>query len=390
MALNIYCSSQIASAVGAKLFPPSHKTPTHLNTVVDILYRDIFTRFGAPRALDSDRGRQFLSRIVSALCQIFKVKKLNTSPYHPQTNSTCERLNSFLEQLLRAYCDKGQENWPKYIPGILIAYRATPCTWSTTFSPYYLLFGRDMLTPLDSEVLTPTTTGTAEQYVKDLRHNLEMAQQIAKEHIAHNSAYNKRTYDKNSKVTKFQLGQSVLLKDEHIKVGESSKLHRPDKGPYYIVDIGPPPTYQLRDAKTHTVLRPYVHANRLKPYSHPQERQYNNMEQDQPDNVEQQPEPEDQSTDDPPMPDNPPATNPNSTQPDPDDNLPSDLPVDAEITKIIKATNYQGKKMYRVKLKDKSESTWVYAEQVPEELKSTFHINKTQDEKNHKRRKQTM
>ena len=360
------------------------------NTVVDILYRDIFTRFGAPRALVSDRGQQFLSRIVSALCQIFKVKKLNTSPYHPQTNSTCERLNSFLEQSLRAYCDKGQENWPKYIPGILMAYRATPCTRSTTFSPYYLLFGRDMLTPLDSEVLTPTTTGTAAQYVKDLQHNLEMAQQIAKENIAHNSAYNKTAYDKNSKVTKFQLGQSVLLKNEHVKVGESSKLHRPYKGPYYIVDIGPPPTYQLRDAKTHTVLRPYVHANRLKPYTHPQERQYIRMDQDPPDNEEQQPEPEDQRTDDPPIPDNPPATNPNLTQPDPDDNLPSDTPVDAEITKILKATKYQGKRIYRVKLKDKSESTWVYAEQVPEELKRTFHINKTQGGKKRKRRKQTM
>ena len=140
---------------------------------------------------------------------------------------------------------------------------------------------------------------------------------------------------------------------KHISGGPELKI-------FWGRDPDPPLRGRLRRAGVPPIN--FFLAETLKPYSHPQERQYNNMEQDQPDNIEQQPEPEDQSTDDPPMPDNPPARNPNSTQPDPDDNLPSDLPVDAEITKIIKATNYQGKKMYQVKLKDKSESTWVYAE----------------------------
>ena len=338
-------------------------------TVADILYREIFSRYGAPRILVSDRGRQFLSNIVSALCQIFKVKKVNTSPYHPQTNSTCERFNSFLEQSLRAYCDTSQEHWPKYIPGILMAYRSTPCTRSTTFSPYYLLFGRDMVTPLDSLLLTPAVTGSTQQYVAELEANLQMAQKIAKENVRNNSAHNKTAYDKKAKDSPFHMGQLVLLRDQHVKVGESSKLHRPYKGPYYIADVGPLPTYKLRDAKSHVSLQSYVHANRLKPYSHPCDRKYTHIDQNDP--------PEDVEVDTPSV--VPELRDPDPIQPPADSatNSIDESDRDVEITDIVKAGKYQNRRAYQVRVRDKPGTIWLYDEDVPEVLKRLFHIDKT-------------
>jgi hypothetical protein len=35
--------------------------------IADILFREIFTRYGAPKVLISDRGRNFMSKLVSAL-----------------------------------------------------------------------------------------------------------------------------------------------------------------------------------------------------------------------------------------------------------------------------------------------------------------------------------
>ena len=356
-------------------------------TVADILYKEIFTRYGAPRTLVSDQGRQFLSYVVRALCEMFKVKKVNTSPYHPQTNSTCERFNSFLEQSLRVYCGKDQAQWPKYIPGILMAYRSTPSTWSTTFSPYYLLFGKEMVTPLDCELLTPAVMATAKQYVEELTTNLQMAQTIAKENVAHNSANNKTYHEKRAKDTTYKLGQLVLLRQEHVKTGESSKLHPPYRGPFYITNIGPPPTYKLRDAKSHKQLTSYVHGNRLKPYFAPDDRQYANKD------VKDQPV-QDLATDLVHPADTPPATNPPPASPSPDSQSPDDQSNEdsdkqVEVVKIIKAGTAQNRKAYMVNLLNRSGSIWLYAEDVPEALKRNFHINKTQAGKKRKRHKKT-
>ena len=73
--------------------------------IANILYSEIFCRYGAPRVPISDRGQNFMSKVVTALCEIFKVTRHFTSSYHPQTNATCERTNSTLEQCLLAYID---------------------------------------------------------------------------------------------------------------------------------------------------------------------------------------------------------------------------------------------------------------------------------------------
>ena len=69
-------------------------------SVAEVLYEQIFTRYGAPKTLVSDRGKQFLAALVASLCELFKVKRVHTSPYHPQTNATCERFNAVIGQAL--------------------------------------------------------------------------------------------------------------------------------------------------------------------------------------------------------------------------------------------------------------------------------------------------
>ena len=91
-------------------------------TVVWVLYSEIFTHYGAPRSLVSNRGAQFMSKLVAALCELFAVKRHSTSPYHPQTNTSCERLNSYTGQALRAYVKDDQSDWQYVFPGILMAY----------------------------------------------------------------------------------------------------------------------------------------------------------------------------------------------------------------------------------------------------------------------------
>ena len=120
-------------------------------TIANTLYKEIFTRYGAIKTLVSDRGANFMSKVVQSLCNLFKIKRYHTSSFHPQTNSTCERYNSFIAQTLRAYINDAQDNWPELLPGILMAFRLTPAKGSK-FAPHKLLFGRDMSLPFDTSV----------------------------------------------------------------------------------------------------------------------------------------------------------------------------------------------------------------------------------------------
>ena len=64
-------------------------------TIAQLLVEEISCRHGAPQELLSDRGVDFLSEIVLEVCKLLNIKKVNTSGYHPQTDSLVERSRAF-------------------------------------------------------------------------------------------------------------------------------------------------------------------------------------------------------------------------------------------------------------------------------------------------------
>ncbi|CAC5378615.1 unnamed protein product [Mytilus coruscus] len=97
--------------------------------------------------------KHFYSKRFKALSELFNIKTHLTSAYHPQTNGACERMNSVILQALRAYTRDQQDDWYDLLPGILMAYRATPATQSTDYSPFFLLYGREMTLPIDTALM---------------------------------------------------------------------------------------------------------------------------------------------------------------------------------------------------------------------------------------------
>ena len=95
-----------------------------------------------------------MSNLVKALSELFEIKHTLTSAYHPMTNGLVESKNSYILQALRAYCKGQQDDWPELLPDIMMAYRSTPATQSTDFSPFFLFYGREMRLPIEN-VLQP-------------------------------------------------------------------------------------------------------------------------------------------------------------------------------------------------------------------------------------------
>ena len=68
-------------------------------------------------------------------------------------------------------------NWPQHVSTLTHSYNCTRNN-ATGFSPYFLMYGRQPLLPIDIEfgVFTPDVTGVATQnYVQMLKHQLEWA-----------------------------------------------------------------------------------------------------------------------------------------------------------------------------------------------------------------------
>ena len=66
---------------------------------------DVMCRHGAPAKLLSDRGGNFLSELVAAICHHLSTHKVNSTSYRPQTQGLVERLNGTLGSMLRCCAD---------------------------------------------------------------------------------------------------------------------------------------------------------------------------------------------------------------------------------------------------------------------------------------------
>ena len=78
---------------------------------------------------------------------LLDVKKLRTSPYHPQTDGQVERLNRTLKQILTAYVNKDHSDWDVHLPLALFAYRNSVHS-SSGVSLFKAVYGREANTPL--------------------------------------------------------------------------------------------------------------------------------------------------------------------------------------------------------------------------------------------------
>ena len=78
------------------------------------------------------------------------MKKLHTSPYHPQTNGQCEHFNSTLLNMLGTLTPEQKKDWKSHVSAMVHAYNCTKNA-ATGFSPYYLLFRREPRLPVDVE-----------------------------------------------------------------------------------------------------------------------------------------------------------------------------------------------------------------------------------------------
>ena len=53
-------------------------------TVADVLVTEVFLRFGFPWYPHSDQAPEFMSKLMTELCQLLEIQQTGTTPYRPQ------------------------------------------------------------------------------------------------------------------------------------------------------------------------------------------------------------------------------------------------------------------------------------------------------------------
>ena len=209
--------------------------------IVELLVNEVIPQFGVPESLLSDRGTNLLSHLMTDVCRLLGIKKLNTTSHHPQCNGMVERFNRMLKTMLRKYAAEFGTQWDRYLSGALWAYRNVPHD-STGEKPSFLLYGVDCRTPTEAALLPNHVMEPMEisDYREELVLSLSTARRLAAEAIQTAQVKYKTVYDRHSCDRNYQVGDWVLVRFPQDETGRMRKLSRPWHGPYRIINRSDP------------------------------------------------------------------------------------------------------------------------------------------------------
>ena len=207
----------------------------------------IFSRVGIPEEILTDQGPNFMSQLLAEIYSFLRIRPIRTSPYHPQTDGLVERFNKTLKAMVRKMTITEGRSWDKLLPYVLFAYREVPQA-STGFSPFELLYGREVRGPLDvlwESWEQPTSTDeNIVAYVLKMRDRLAEMSESVHENLSRAQQTQKQWYDRTAHTRRFNPGDRVLV----LLPTSTHKLRAQWQGPFtitekrgevnYVVDMG--------------------------------------------------------------------------------------------------------------------------------------------------------
>ena len=101
------------------------------------LAEQFICRFGCPRTIQTDQGSNFVSQIMKSFCKIFKIQRITSTAFHPQSLGSLERAHRVFIDYLKAFCSK--VDWDEWIRFGIFSYN-TSVHDSTGFTPHELIF----------------------------------------------------------------------------------------------------------------------------------------------------------------------------------------------------------------------------------------------------------
>ena len=208
--------------------------------VKNFVWKNIVCRFGVPRVLVSDNGRQFDNVLFKYFCEHFGIQNHYSSPAHPQANGQAEVANQSLLKIIKTPLEGAKGVWSDELPGVLWAYRTTVRT-PTGETPFKLAYGSEAVIPTEVNMANHRVTMYQDKDNEEQLHlNLDLIDEVrtdADERIAKYKNLMARQHDAMVKPRRFNIGDLILKKVSlAIKNPAHGRLGPNWEGPYRIIN----------------------------------------------------------------------------------------------------------------------------------------------------------
>src|SRR6185437_5426663 len=173
--------------------------------VARIFFDTVVKVHGVPKHIISDRDPRFTSRFWKQLWNLLGTELKMSTSHHPQTDGQTERSNRTLEDILRHYVSKQQNDWDDHLTAAEIAVNSSVHA-STGLTPFYINYGDHPSFPTHMP-FDSITNSTVHELMQRLQQNMDVARSRM-EHAQHNQAHyaNQRSRDSS-----FEEGEMVWL-----------------------------------------------------------------------------------------------------------------------------------------------------------------------------------
>ena len=198
-------------------------------TVARAFVDSFILRYGTPRCIATDQGKEFVSKLFQDVCEILEINHRTAAPYHPESIGALENTHKHLHNFLRIMVNERKSNWSEWVKYWTFSFNNS-IHQSTGFTPHELVYGRICNIPTnEGRHLACKNYG---DYPNELKKRLELAISSAKGNL--NAAKEKiRTNFRGSALNNYQIGKKILLRNR----ARNSKLSNNYDNPGTIIHM---------------------------------------------------------------------------------------------------------------------------------------------------------
>ena len=213
------------------------KATTIATTFID----NILTKFGTPVTVVSDNGKQFVSSIFKQLSKLFGFEHRLITPYNPQANGVIERINRTIVNMLSVYTTSS--NWDSFLQMLCFTYN-TSIHNTTSFSPFYVMFLRDPILPVDIVLKLAKNDNIFQKdftsYIQEQAKHIYGTWEIVELEIRKSQERQKLYGDLSRKAKEHNIQEQDLVLIWKTYIKNDSKLMPHWVGPFRVLKINPP------------------------------------------------------------------------------------------------------------------------------------------------------
>jgi len=216
-------------------------------SVAKVLVRDVITKFGCFQSLQTDNGKEFQNEIIHHICQLLNIDQLKITSYRPSGNGRCEIINKTLHSLMGRVVADSQKDWSQWLSMCVLAYN-TSRHESTGQMPYYLMYSREAIIPLDLllENFQHDEDIDYNAYAEETEDRMRRAFDLVQKHQDVQIERMKRYYNVGVKPKTFKVNDLVYYYYPRKYAGRTPKWSRVYSGVYRIEKVVNDTVYVIR------------------------------------------------------------------------------------------------------------------------------------------------